>query len=636
MDTSQDESSPWTPRRSLRRKSRPLLRYESADATGSECPSSHSSTIYSEYVDSSEEDTSGDGSFEDISATTLPGVLDATPLDDGPTIDTTEDTVNGFREDFRLLPHQVIGRVWMRQREDGDNRGGLLADDMGLGKTIQVLVRIVDGNRAMRSASGEAVATLIVCPLALIQQWASEIRSMVKKCSVIEYHGSSRISDPAQLSAVDVVITSYNVVASEYGQLMKPHKTAKSALFDVHWRRIVLDEAHSIKNKETQSAKGCCGLQATYRWCLTGTPIQNSLEEMFSLISFLRTSPLADWQTFNAQVGRPARKGDKQTAVKNLRAVLEHIMLRRLKTHKLGGEPIVDLPSRTVEVIPCVFNAEERAFYTALRQNLVERFAQGPSNFAMAMVMLLRLRQACDHNYLVMKRGNLDMAAVTTDLDIDRATANTMQRLDDSTAATCQICLKDLTEATNVDRRQRSEYCAACKILVSRVQRFDPTSSTQRPPSSAKIRKIIELLKDIDTRSNGAEKTIIFSQFTSMLNLIHLFLVEEGIVHVRYDGAMTPQQRRAALDALENNALARCILVSFKAGSTGLNLTACNNVILVDMWWNPALEDQAFDRAHRVGQTRHVRIYKLTIQDTVEEHILKVREVLLLRSWYSH
>jgi SNF2 family DNA or RNA helicase len=186
----------------------------------------------------------------------------------------------------------------------------------------------------------------------------------------------------------------------------------------------------------------------------------------------------------------------------------------------------------------------------------------------------------------------------------------------------CQLCQTDLTSSD-------SDHCPDCTEIAAKARRKSVAAPTARdpnlPPDSAKIRKLLEILRDIDERSESTEKTIIFSQFTSMLDLIEPFLTAKGIKFARYDGSMTKDKREASLEKIRNSKSTRCILISFKAGSTGLNLTCCNNVVLVDMWWNPALEDQAFDRAHRFGQKRDVNIFKLTIPETVEERILELQ-----------
>jgi len=202
------------------------------------------------------------------------------------------------------------------------------------------------------------------------------------------------------------------------------------------------------------------------------------------------------------------------------------------------------------------------------------------------------------------------------------------QQLGISKGKKCQLCQDELTPE-NVAKD--GEHCNDCVELTRKAHRksLSPTKDSNLPPDSAKIRKLLEILKEINSREDEGEptgeKTIVFSQFTTMLDLIQLFLKDAGISFVRYDGSMSKDKREVSLEQIKNNKRIRVILISFKAGSTGLNLTACNNVVLVDMWWNPALEDQAFDRAHRFGQTRDVNIYKLTIENTVEERILTLQ-----------
>jgi len=235
---------------------------------------------------------------------------------------------------------------------------------------------------------------------------------------------------------------------------------------------------------------------------------------------------------------------------------------------------------------------------------------------------LLRLRQACNHPCLVSKDYKADMDAVDP-----KAAKSSSQDPgvdgDDLVAAfgqltvvrKCQVCM------TELDSSNSAAYCDDCAPLAKAAQ-----VQERERPASAKIRMVLKLLRAIDERSGGEEKTIIFSQFTSMLDLIQPFLTENQIKFVRYDGSMNTVEREASLKKIRESQHTKVILISFKAGSTGLNLTACNNVILVDLWWNPALEDQAFDRAHRVGQTRQVNIFKLKIDNTVEDRILELQD----------
>ncbi|KAH8829101.1 SNF2 family DNA-dependent ATPase [Flagelloscypha sp. PMI_526] len=580
-------------------------------------------------------------------------------------IDEADAEVAGFREGIRLLPHQIQGRKWMSEREDASAKryGGLLADDMGLGKTIQTLVRISDNKPRKADRDKWDPPTLIVCPLALVEQWASEIAKMVKGFTVVKHQGSSRTADPYKLKNSHVVITTYQTVQSEWTTYKsdvkdegkgKKKKTqadddddgsdssievtktkkkstgkSKDALFRVRWWRVVLDEAHNIKNRNAKTSLACCDLEAKWRWCLTGTPMQNDILELYSLLKFLRVKVLSDFHVFNEQIAKPIKNGRGATrAMKRLQAVLKGVMLRRTKTQTLNGKALIELPSRDLKIISCPFDTYEKTFYEALEtrmgnelQNLQQ---QEKVSYISALVLLLRLRQACDHPLLVSKDYKADMEA------IDPKSAKTVDGSQDgddladvfgqlTVTRSCMLCTTTLTE-DNTDSTD-DKHCRVCAKLATQNQEKSNTI-----PSSAKIRKTLSILKEIRDKSDGEDKTIIFSQFTSMLDLVEPFLKEEDIRFVRYDGSMQAAEREIALNKIKTVPKYTVILVSFKAGSTGLNLTSCNHVILLDLWWNPALEDQAFDRAHRFGQEKPVSIYKLKIDDTVEERILLLQD----------
>ncbi|KAL5520694.1 hypothetical protein ACEPAF_2696 [Sanghuangporus sanghuang] len=585
-------------------------------------------------------------------------------------IDAQDAIVDGFQEGIKLLPHQVIGRKWMAERESGKKAGGILADDMGLGKTIQTLARIVDGRpRKSDKKAGYAASTIVICPVALVPQWASEIRKMAVGLRVVEHHGPSRTTDPESLKMAHIVITSYSVLSSEHSayerSLGRKTSNAKSrnnssdgesstsdeyrldrttakkatkktkvmdALFRVKWWRIVLDEAHNIKNRNTKMAIACCALEGRFRWALTGTPMQNNVEELYSLLKFLRIRPLNNWETFNNQINKPVKSGKSIRAMKRLQVVLKAIMLRRKKDSMLNGKQLLELPDRNVHVVHCTFDADEREFYESIASKVeltLNKFRQSGDiarNYTSVLVLLLRLRQACNHPSLLSKEFSLDRDVVepqvTKDeksvVDADRL-ADLLGQMDVSSTRKCLMCQQTLGSSYG-------KYCSDCESIASRSRRKSLAAGSEKtPPDSAKIRMILKILRRIHDNSTG-EKTIIFSQFTSMLDLIQPFLQNRGYKFVRYDGSMRTDQREESLRIIREDKSTTIILISFKAGSTGLNLTACNNVILVDLWWNPALEDQAFDRAHRYGQTRSVNIYKLTIEETVEERILALQE----------
>lgn len=584
-------------------------------------------------------------------------------------VDPEDKNVEDFKPGIKLLDHQAVGRNWMATRESPEEKrfGGILADDMGLGKTIQTLARIVD-NPATKDDrdDGWSATTLVVCPLSLVGQWADEIKKMTK-LTVLKHHGNARTTDPQALRRHNVVVTTYDVVKSEYAvfvpeakdeskkskakaslgdsdsdseeaehfgrtvkKLTASSSKKKDALFNVKWWRIVLDEAHTIKNHKTKGAIACCELKGRFKWCLTGTPLQNSVDELYSLLKFLHIRPWHEFDKFNYDVAQPIKKGVRAgTAMKRLQVILKQIMLRRRKDDTLNGKRLIELPKRTVEIVSCPFDGSERAFYTSLETKMDETLEKLMSSdkgnkYISVLLLLLRLRQACNHPLLVTKDYKKDLEAV----DSHASKQDPQADADDLATAfgqlgvtrKCQMCMMELNPR-NAGEGKWSGHCVTCVPLAEKAE----LAELERP-TSAKIRKILELLQNIEDRSNGEEKTIIFSQFTSMLDLIMPFLKEKGIRFSRYDGSMSPVDREAALSKIKNDPNVRVILISFKAGSTGLNLTACNNVILVDLWWNPALEDQAFDRAHRFGQKRDVNIYKLKIDETVEERILLLQD----------
>ncbi|KAG6890238.1 hypothetical protein C0992_002766 [Termitomyces sp. T32_za158] len=547
-------------------------------------------------------------------------------------IDMNDAAVKGFRDDIMLLPHQIVGRTWMKEREDPSKKrfGGILADDMGLGKTIQTLTRIVEG-RARKSDGddGWAATTLVICPLALVGQWADEISKMAKDVTVLKHHGPSRTSDPVALRKFRVVVTTYDVVKSEYevhtsgakdeSQTRLPSKKknevcsdddtssgppnkfgrslktkakknkANKKCFGIDESRI--DEAHNIKNVKTKGAISCCELEGKYRWCLTGTPI--------------------NWTAFNEQVAKPVKTGRGAIrAMRRLQVVLKQIMLRRRKDQTLNGKALLELPKRIVQVVSCEFDASEQAFYAGLENK-------------MESVIEKLMGNACNHPVLVAQDYKSDMDALdpkakrNADEDDTDDLVGAFSQL--GVTRKCRVCTTELNPRNSAPD-VTEPLCLDCVPFAQQAKQAEKTR-----PTSAKIRMILKLLADIEERSRE-EKTIIFSQFTKMLDLIEPFLRGKGIEYVRYDGSMDAKAREDSLHVIKTVQSVRVILISFKAGSTGLNLTACNNVILVDMWWNPALEDQAFDRAHRFGQKRDVNIFKLKIDETVEDRILTLQE----------
>lgn len=331
-------------------------------------------------------------------------------------------------------PYEAWASEQDRLRNNGDfaslvisARGGILADDMGMGKTIQIISLIATNRKHLTAAtmtSDEFCATtLVVTPLSVLQQWANEIANNTTEGAlrVYVYHGTDRVKDASFLTEYDVVLTTFATLAAEYN----PTKPSTSTLFTVPWYRIVLDEAHTIKDKATRTAKAACALNAERRWVVTGTPIQNRLSELYSLLHFLRMTPYGNETWWSQLIMRPIRNHDERGLLR-LQTALGSILLRRTKDQRsvdANGEvrAVVELPPRDVSVQMASFSAEEQAFYDALWEQSKSKFNRLVEdgtvlqNYAHILELLLRLRQACDHPNLVINSQLLhDRSAAAT------------------------------------------------------------------------------------------------------------------------------------------------------------------------------------------------------------------------------
>ncbi len=412
-----------------------------------------------------------------------------------------------------LRPYQSRGVAWLTFLRDA-RLGGILADDMGLGKTLQALCVVGPG-------------TLVVCPTSVLHNWAAEARRFRPGLRVSVYHGPGRALD----ESADLTITSYALLRLDATRLAaKP------------WRAVFLDEAQAIKNPESQVARAAFALSAELRVAMSGTPVENRLDELWSLMRFVNPGLLGGRSDFEARTARAIAAGDKGAA-ERLRTRIRPFVLRRLKR-----EVAPELPPRTEAVLHVALDERERAVYDAVRAASradVVALMESGGGVMKALEALLRLRQAASHAALV---------------------------------------------------------------------------PGQSAPSSSKIDV---LLNALETAAADGHKALVFSQWTSFLDLVEPHLRQAGVAFSRLDGST--RDRGAVTDAFQAEDGPPVLLVSLKAGGSGLNLTAADHVFLCDLWWNPAVEDQAADRAHRIGQERPVTIYRLVTVDTVEEKILALQ-----------
>ncbi|KAL0414353.1 UNVERIFIED_CONTAM: DNA repair protein B [Sesamum radiatum] len=514
---------------------------------------------------------------------------------------------------------------------------------------------------ASKKAKG---GTLIVCPMALLGQWKDELETHSKpdSISVFVHYGGDRANDPKVIAEHDVVLTTYGVLTSAY-----KNDSINSIFHQVEWHRVVLDEAHTIKSSKTQGAQAAFALSSYCRWCLTGTPLQNNLEDLYSLLCFLHVEPWCNWAWWNKLIQRPYENGDKR-GLKLVKAILRPLMLRRTKESKdKEGRPILVLPPTDIQVVECEQSEAEHDFYGALFKRSKVQFdqfvAQGKvlHNYANILELLLRLRQCCNHPFLVMSRGDTQEYA-----DLNKLARRFFQSHPDSTSQTgpspayveevveglrngenaeCPICLESADDPvlTPCAHRMCREcllsswrspvvgFCPICRQVLKKSELITcPTASRFRIDieknwkESSKISKLLDCLERIRNSGSG-EKSIIFSQWTSFLDLLEIPLKRRNFGFLRFDGKLAQKQREKVLHEFAETEHKRILLMSLKAGGVGLNLTAASNVFLMDPWWNPAVEEQAIMRIHRIGQKRTVRVRRFIVKDTVEERMQQVQ-----------
>ncbi|MBM4358641.1 MAG: DEAD/DEAH box helicase [Deltaproteobacteria bacterium] len=413
-----------------------------------------------------------------------------------------------------LRPYQRRGVDWLAFLRSAE-LGALLADDMGLGKTLQTIC-VLEGR------------ALVVCPRSVVHNWVDEIRRFRPGLAVTVYHGAER-----ELPERGVVVTTYALLRRDV-----------AGLAAVDWDVAVLDEAQAIKNPDSQVAEAAHRLRAGFRIALSGTPVENRLEELWSLMHFCNPGLLGGRGGFRDAYERPIAEGDALAAAR-LRERIRPFLLRRTK-----AVVATDLPPRVEALLTCELEPDERAVYDAVlaatRASVVAELERGGS-VIQVLEALLRLRQA------------------------------------------------------------------ACDVALV------PGQGSRAEPSS-KIQRLMLALEDAATEGH---KALVFSQWTSLLDRVEAELRRAGIAFARLDGAT--RDRKAVVDAFQAADGPPVMLLSLKAGGTGLNLTAADHVFLLDPWWNPAAEDQAADRAHRIGQRRSVLVHRLIAKDTVEERILELQ-----------
>ncbi|ELQ75342.1 Nucleotide excision repair protein RAD16, partial [Trachipleistophora hominis] len=655
----------------------------------------------------------------------------------------------------KLLPHQKRGLDWMISCEQSPVSGGILADEMGLGKTIQVLSLILTGKM------GET--NLVIAPVVALNQWKDEIMKHTVGINVVSQDNQKLRNDQ-----INVILSSYGKIESIYRRNKKstalgnPEKEENensschqhvekneyhddmflfSKIYELHFQRVILDEAHAIKDSRSSTNAAISRLKCNKRWGVTGTPVQNRVSDLYSLIKFLKIEPLGQYFCKKCEcasfvwLNHGARRGfcscghfgslhfgwwnrKITTPVKYfgltsrnkkifrlIKRITSHFILRRTKI-KLEKE--LGLPSKQLCIIRSYFSKEERDFYESIYKKTKLEFnayiGQCDTSYVNIFSLIQKLRMAANHPFLLSKKNALICSycheevfepvqsrcghvfckkeaemyfldnrkcpvchlKITIDFFDEKLmkeskyndengeinsgadTNNNIANLENGHDTTTYRLISDekadfMVKNEKYENNQLSLIKDKQLIEENSVNGYVPVVGQGRDDtfrgvkrsvidvnnwrSSTKIETLIELLYKIQSNARtSSNKSIIFSQFVNFLEMLSWRLERAGFRCVKIYGSMPRSQRKASIESFQNDSNIKIFLISLKAGGLALNLTEANNVFLMDPWWNPAVEEQAMDRIHRIGQFRPIKIYKIIIEDSIESKIIELQK----------
>ncbi|KAJ5387521.1 hypothetical protein N7509_010062 [Penicillium cosmopolitanum] len=592
-------------------------------------------------------------------------------------------------------------------QEPPQSLGGLLADMMGLGKTLSILsltLYTLGQAKAWQKERPEDSLVRIV-PLSAVNNWVSQIKEHLESEAINYYvfHGASRITDLDELSEFDLLITTYSTVLSE----IKGHQNAKrgSPLTKMNMFRIVLDEAHTIREQNAQQTHAILGLNSQRRWSVTGTPIQNRLDDLLSVTKFLKLFPYDDRGRFGHYILSPFKSGDPRVLA-SLRVLVDSFTIRRVKDR-------INLPPRTDDIIMLEFSEKETQLHEFFRResNVMMRVIAGESRTSMGgrvyhhvLKAMMILRQVSAHgkelldvedrertrglsvqDAIDLEEGGSDKSAAAA----DRKSYDMFALMQQTGDTECRVCRRTLKVPDEQDSENGSVdqnapiaivmpcfdvFCPDCFAKWYRAQ--DPASETIKcqicdgwvPNSFSRITpaglesflakqesdrnskkhikqfgeyegphtKTLALIEHLQSAKVESErlkaenneppiKSVIFSSWTSHLDLIEIALIDKGMnTFTRLDGTMTLQARGKALEAFAKDDSITILLATIGAGGVGLNLTSASQVFIMEPQYNPASVAQAVDRVHRLGQTRSVKTVQFIMKGSIEEKILEL------------
>ncbi|KAK1978315.1 SNF2 family N-terminal domain-containing protein [Colletotrichum cereale] len=576
-----------------------------------------------------------------------------------------------------LFINKVSGAI--NKKEPPVFRGGVLADPMSLGKTLTMISLILSAleRKVVRPSNISSQRTLVVVPLSHGKQclktlsiWCAYLAiSHVRRGAISWYRHHDKLcaTSISTLETYDVVLTTYDTVMREWKRCFSSG-FQRPVLFSTTWDRLILDEAHLIRNPKSQRTKAACALDADPRWAVTGTPIQNNLQDLARILAFLRVYPYSDPRTFKSDITSLWKSGDGDEALRRLKLVIRCLFLRRPKT-------AIHLPTRRDLQYPLEFRPEERSFYQEFKAKAMEEIENAlmeeSTSTATASVLkyIDALRTICN---LGTKYRETSKARRNDWGEIAQNTFDVQRELGLLYCSACDTRLletEDAVEETNFPQyffrclcficsecserqiAQGENLACNCNLPVpcqvasvhmgskskSLLCTVWPVQSHERLPT--KIEAIVSDIKGL----NPDVKCVVFSMWRSTLDLVQTGLERCGISSLRYDGSLNIHERHQVVQRFQEDPSLRVLVLTLSCGAVGLTLTAARRAYLMEPHWNPTQEDQALARIHRIGQAHEVTTVRYFIKDSYEESVIKLQkskkllaDILLSKDGGSH
>ncbi|MCJ1463034.1 alpha-1,6-mannosyltransferase [Pseudocyphellaria aurata] len=579
--------------------------------------------------------------------------------------------MNGHHKDVWKKEIETSGRAVYYNTVSGQKqirppkvfRGGLLTDAPGLGKSLSIIALIASTKESQGETHNHSdflTTTLLVVPKTLIQTWTDELKRHLKPSKTIRYcvyYGKDKTKFLKELDLYSLVITTYSVVRLDWKTKMtQPENTL--TLHGIKWGRIVLDEAHIIREPSKSFAKSVCALQAERRWAVTGTPIQNRLMDLFSLFKFLQCFPFDDLKIFNAHVTQKWKAESDPNSVAKLRTLVNCLSLRRPKT-------TIQLPPRKDETIHLNFSVQELQYYQFVRSTTLRTIdsVNGESNDSAKFINVLqwvnRLRLICNHGIphpkvigaleelplpnpgwseqeAQMRFDHLDRVGLAkcSAPDCNRDLSSTLSsetgaehddepRFEESLELLCSLCYQNRSG-------RAGKFFKVCNHLPRRhVNAVAPTIPEREgdiPEREGDIpSKIQRLIRDLSETPDDI-KSVVFSSWTKTFDKVQPQLMDIGIRCVRLDGSLSASSRASVIKVFRDNPGIKVLLATITCGGVGLDLTAASRAYIMEPQWNPMSESQALDRIHRLGQKNEVKTTRYVMRGSWEENVLKLQK----------